>query len=115
MLFKQVLKWEQRPGGPNRKIVYLSNQLWFGLFLWVFLGACNPSPNPDESASDASASTPALIVYTTQHLPADDSLYLSFEKQYGIAIKIVEWPEQKLMSVVQDSSIQPRPDVVVFP
>ena len=101
--------------GPKRKIVNLSSQLWLGLFLWVFLGACKPSPKPDKTVSDASAKTSALVVYTTQHLPADDSLYLTFEKQYGIPVEIVEWTEHKLMSAIQDSSIHPRPDVVVFP
>jgi iron(III) transport system substrate-binding protein len=85
------------------------------VFLAVIAGACSPAPDSSETTADVAAAKPVLVVYTTQHLPSDDSLYINFENQQGIRVEIVEWATHKILPALQDSSVLPRPDVVVFP
>lgn len=87
------------------------------MLAFIFAWACsNDAPeNVMEQEQKVEAdpiASDVLHLYTTQYLPADDTLYQAYEQQTGISVKVVEVKPTALIAEIQSGK---QMDVAIFP
>jgi len=88
------------------------------LGLIVLLAACageKPSEGKQQKRTRASQPAEVLTVYTTQPLPADDSLYSAFQSNTGLKVETVEVPVKDLLPRLKEEGQRTKAGLVIFP
>jgi iron(III) transport system substrate-binding protein len=102
------------------RIFYMKHSDCLVVFVLLFMiSACKQAPDstnekPAQQAAEV-LSQEVLRLYTTQHLPEDDSLYNAFQQTYNISVEVTEVAHQDLLKRLQSEQENESADVVIFP
>lgn len=85
----------------------------FPIYILLFLLASSCFQNTTDTSGSNSESKGVVNIYTDRHYPIDDSIYLTFEKEYGIKVNVVKGKSEDLLSRIKKEGSSTKADLLI--